>query len=151
MTCDAFLIVRNEAPVLVLIPAAQGMPGPAGAPGSAGAAISALPIGGVVQALRLVRATNGVVYPVDTAQAGDAAEVIGVALQSVTTIGDSVNVQRAGTVSDSHWSWAPGVVWAGADGSLTQSPASTGFLMQVGRVINATTIDIDIESPIYRG
>lgn len=143
--------VMDPKPPAMVVGGFRGVPGPRGLPGSAGAAISTLPVGAVVQGLRLVRSDAGTIYPVDTTEADHAAAVIGLALQSVTAIGNTVDVQRAGTVSDSSWTWLPGVVWCGADGALTQTPGSTGWLLQAGRVINATTVDIDIEPPIYRG
>lgn len=153
------ILTRSDAPAVkvsdaqrsqLVVGGFRGVPGPPGLPGSAGAAVSTLPIGAVVQSLRLVRSQNGTIYPVDTAQPDDGAAVIGLALQSVTTIGNTVDVQRAGQVTNSSWAWSPGVVWCGPDGTLTQNPSATGWLMQAGRVITATTIDIELEQPIYR-
>lgn len=150
----AAVMLRDDTPRQLVVGGFRGLPGQRGLPGASGtdgAAISTLPIGAVIQGLRLARSQNGTIYPVDTAQPDHAEQVIGLALQSVTIVGYDVNVQRMGKVSDSSWAWAPGVVWCGPDGALTQNPSATGWLMQAGRVIDATTIDIDLEQPIYRG
>lgn len=136
-------------PVLAGFAGPRGPQGPQGDPG--GSSAIARPIGAVVQGLRIVRSEDGVIYPVDLAIEAHAGQVLGLGLQSVTVIGNPVNVQLAGPVTDSSWAWAPGPVWCGADGALTQAPTSTGWLMVVGRAIEPTTVDIAIEPPIYRG
>lgn len=147
------MVVQSDAPAApgVVVAGFAGPRGPQGPAGGAGPTTLPLPVGAVVQGLRVVRAAGGTAYPVDTAVEAHAAQVVGVALQSVTVIGTDVVVQTAGTLSDSSWAWADGVVWCGADGALTQAPASTGWLMQVGRVVSPTVLNIDIEPPIYRG
>lgn len=127
----------------------RGPAGPKGDPGGTG--VLARPVGAVVQGLRIVRALNGVIFPVDLADESHAGQVIGLALQSVTVIGTDVNLQLAGPVTDSSWNWAPGAVWCGTDGALTQAPPADGWLLQVGRVISADTIDLDLSFPIFRG
>jgi hypothetical protein len=129
----------------------QGAPGPRGESGSGTAVDVTRSAGAVIHGLRVVRATSGIIYPVDLAEALHAEQVIGVATQSVTTIGHDVVVRTSGPLSDNAWNWQPGAVFCGADGVLTQDPATTGWLLQVARVIDAQTIDIDIETPIYRG
>lgn len=129
----------------------QGRPGPQGADGSGTSTDLTLSSGDVIQSLRVVRAVNGVALPVDTSQADHADDVSGIALQSATVNGTDISVRASGVLTESGWNWSPGVVYCGPDGTLTQSPAATGWLLQVGRVVNATTIDIDIELPIFRG
>lgn len=135
--------------VVAGFPGPRGVPGPKGDPGGTG--VLARPIGAVVQGLRIVRSLAGVIYPVDLADESHAGQVIGLALQSVTVIGTDVNVQLAGPVTDSSWAWAPGFIYCGADGALTQDPPADGWLLQVGRVIAADTIDLDLSEPIFRG
>ncbi|HHA2629099.1 TPA: hypothetical protein ACOEOK_000535 [Stenotrophomonas maltophilia] len=62
----------------------------------------------------------------------------------------NVTVRLAGTVEEGSWTWHDGAVWCGADGALTQSPGDTGWLLCVGRALNATTLMIDFDSPIAR-
>lgn len=127
-----------------------GIPGLQGPPGDAARPTFTLNAGDVIQGMFMVRVSALTVLPVDTSNPDHAAEVTGIALGSASAAGASVTVQTAGQVTDSNWSWAPGVVWCGSDGRLTQTPSSLGWLMQVGRVISPTTVDIDIEQPIYR-
>lgn len=129
----------------------QGAPGPRGESGSGTAVDVTRATGAVIHGLRVVRSADGMIYPVDVAVAAHAEQVIGVATQSVTTIGQDVIVRTSGPLSDNAWDWQPGVVFCGADGALTQNPASAGWLLQVARVIDPKTIDIDIETAIYRG
>lgn len=119
--------------------------------GPAGSNTITVPVGAVVQGLRVVRAAAGNAYPVDTAVDAHAEQVIGLALQSVTTIGMGVTVQTSGPVTDAGWTFADGAVFCGADGALTQSPAATGWLLRVGRAVSPTSLLVDIETPIYRG
>lgn len=134
------------------VPGLQGPAGPQGPKGDSGAAATVQqPVGAVITGLRIVRSVGGTIYPVDTSVSDHGDEVVGLALQSVTVVGNDVTVQTAGPVTDSSWSWSTGTVYCGPDGTLTQSPSATGWLMGVGRVVNSTTIQLDIEPPIYRG
>lgn len=127
-----------------------GLPGLQGPPGATGAPTVTLPAAGALQGHFLVRSDGTQFHAVDTSNPDHAAEVVGIALGSTSAAGQSLTAQTAGPITDSNWSWAPGVVWCGADGRLTQTPPSLGWLMQAGRVISPTTVDIDIEQPIYR-
>lgn len=142
------LTVERQTTTAIAVPGIQGPPGPKGDSGAA-ASVS-LPVGAVIHGLRIVRAENGVAYPVDTSVELHAEQVAGLALQSVTVTGQPVNIQTAGPVTDSSWSWTAGTLWCGPDGSLTQSPAATGWIMPVARVLTSDTIQIDIDVPIYR-
>lgn len=146
------VLVPDHRTVSLEVPGLQGPQGIPGPPGSSGAAATVqLPIGVVITGLKIVRSVLGVIYPVDTSLPDHAEDVIGLALQSVTVVGNDVTVQTAGPVTDSSWNWSSGTIWCGPDGTLTQSPSATGWLMEVGRVVNSTTIQLDIEPPIYRG
>ncbi|MCH3788329.1 hypothetical protein LZB33_08880, partial [Campylobacter jejuni] len=61
-----------------------------------------------------------------------------------------VAVRLAGTIEEASWTWRDGGVWCGADGALTQAPGTAGWLLCVGRALNATTLMIDFDSPIAR-
>lgn len=110
-----------------------------------------LAAGATIQGFALVRAANGSAYPVDTSQPDHAEQIAGVATQSVTSLGADVIVRPRGVINDPAWNWAPGAVYCGPNGALTQAPSTTGWLLNVGHAINPTSIDIQLNSPIHRG
>lgn len=126
--------------------AARGAQGPAGPAGTSPEAT--YPVGQPIHGHRVVRLDNGKVYHPDTAVLEHALACIGIALQSANT--GEVAVLLAGTIVEGSWTWRDGAVWCGADGGLTQNPGATGWLLCVGRALNATTLMIDFDSPIAR-
>lgn len=128
---------------------AMGVQGPKGDAGTSETV--SLPVGAVINGHTVVRAVDGVVYPVDTAVPEHASQVIGVALQSVTVLGQPLEVRPVGTITESNWNWPAGLLFCAADGQLTQTPPDTGWLLQVGRVLSPTQIDVAIQPPIQRG
>lgn len=143
---------KVTVPDLAMQTTTVGLPGIQGPAGQAGSVVTVdQPAGSAIQGHFMVRSDGVNLWPVDTSIDTHATEIVGIALGAASAAGQSVSAQTNGPVTDSNWSWAPGVVFCGADGRLTQSPSSTGWLMQVGRVSSPTTVDIDIEMPIYRG
>ncbi|WP_242441312.1 hypothetical protein [Stenotrophomonas maltophilia] len=126
--------------------AARGAQGPAGPAGTSPEAT--YPVGQPIHGHRVVRLDSGRAYHPDTAVLEHAQACVGIALQSANT-GD-VTVRLAGTIEEASWAWHDGAVWCGADGTLTQNPGTTGWLLCVGRALNATTLMIDFDSPIAR-
>jgi len=53
-----------------------------------------------------------------------------------------------GTISNGGWNWNSGIVYLDIDGALTQTLPTSGFLVQIGKVINSTTIILDIDRVI---
>jgi hypothetical protein len=88
-----------------------------------------------------------VAYP-DRAVAADATRFLGILVTSASAADDPVTVRRRGAITEAGWSWTPGPVWVGDTGLLTQTVPSTGWVLQVGTAVNATTIDIEPEPPI---
>lgn len=64
--------------------------------------------------------------------------------------GDSLDVVVDGPISDSGWTWTPGLpIFVNSSGGLTQTaPVSPENRVQVGHAISATEIDVNIEEPI---
>lgn len=133
---------------VVQIVGRPGPPGPAGPPGPSGGSAVQLPSGETIFGLRAVRAAGGSIYHPDTSVADHAEQVMGIALQSGTGL---LNVQTSGLLTEGSWSWAPGLVYCGADGTLTQAPSTTGWLLAVGRAIGPDTIEVDIDTAFFRG
>lgn len=127
-------------------PGPQGEPGP---PGPAGGSVISYVAGEQTFGLRAVRAEAGLVYHPDLGIVEHAKQTFGIALQSVVP-GDEVQVQIGGELTEPSWTWAPGFVYCGTDGQLTQSPPAVGWLLAIGRAVSATTINIDIDTPFVR-
>lgn len=126
-----------------------GAKGDKGDPGDAGSGgLLVYPAGETIHGRRAVRVAGGLLFHPDTAVNAHATQVVGIATQSGSPSA-SVTVRTAGTITEASWAWSPGAVWCGADGVLTQSPA-TGWLLQIGRAIDATTIDVDVDTPFFR-
>lgn len=144
-----------QRPVQVSSPGPAGPPGAAGEQGPAGPAGQTegstfnLTAGETIHGRRVVLAANGQIHHPDIHNVAHATQVVGVALQAGNA-GTVLGVRTAGTMTDSGWAWAPGPIYCGEQGVLTQDPGATGWLLAVGRALDATTIDIDIDNPIVR-
>lgn len=131
---------------------AMGMQGPRG---PAGPASSDLPFqltagAGGISALRVVVAEDGVSRYPDTQDPSDAGLVVGLSYTAADE-GDTHETLSDGIVNEPLWDWAPGPVWCGDDGVLTQTlPAAPNWLMQVGVARTPTSLVLDIQKPILR-
>lgn len=65
--------------------------------------------------------------------------------------GASCPYVASGPLIEPSWSWAPGSVFLGADGSLTQQEPATGFLQQIGVSDMPTRLLVDIQPPFALG
>lgn len=64
--------------------------------------------------------------------------------------GASVNIQYEGPITNVGWNWALNLpVFVGANGALTQTPPTSGYMQVLGYPLSPTTLLIDIEEPIY--
>lgn len=60
--------------------------------------------------------------------------------------GNAVSVRTAGIVEDAVWSWTKGPVFLGSNGALTQTaPTGGAIIVQIGRALTTTKLQIDIE------
>lgn len=67
-------------------------------------------------------------------------------------LGGAVVVRTAGPVTNPAWNWTTaGRVFLAADGSITTTPPATGFVQEMGRILNATTIVVALQAPCRRG
>ncbi|MDG9927417.1 MULTISPECIES: hypothetical protein [unclassified Pseudomonas] len=129
---------------------AAGLRGPKGSPGqpgpAGGAAFQRL-AGETISALQAVYELDGVVFVLDYRDGDHIDQILGISLTAALT-GEPMNVQRAGVLDDASWSWAPGRVWLGADGALTQTPPADGFDVLIGCAVGATRITLNLSEPI---
>jgi len=59
---------------------------------------------------------------------------------------------RLGEISDAVWNWTRGSpIYLGANGQLTQTPPTTGFLLVLAQPVSPTVINLQLPSPIFLG
>lgn len=135
------VLVEEVEEIQILAVAEQGVPGPAGGSTlqrTAGATLSALVV---------VYEENGEVFALDKGDDAHIDQLLGLTA-TAASIGSPINVQRTGAVDNSGWAWTPGRVYLGAGGALTQTPATDGNDVLIGRAVSATRLLLDIQDPI---
>ncbi len=68
---------------------------------------------------------------------------VGAISQNQTGVARSV-----GVIDEGSWAWQTGAIFLAADGILTQTPPTSGYLLEVARAISATKILVSIKQPI---
>lgn len=128
-----------------------GPPGPQGPAGPSGGIIS-LPTNSTISIHKAVVVNNsGFVEYASADNILTAKSVVGITTQSAGA-GANVNVQTAGDVEDSTWSWTAGLpIYLGLNGFLTQDQNVGLFQLQVANASSATKIIVGIKMPFIRG
>lgn len=135
--------IQSNTPVTI---GGQGVQGP---PGETEGAVFNGTAGETIFGARAVRVVDDIILRPALAQAAHATQVLGIALQSGNS-GATIQVRTGGLMSESFWNWAPGLIYCGDDGVLTQTPPATGWVLPIARVKNPTTIEIDVDQPVMR-
>lgn len=144
---DSVLVSEQEV-VEVVADVEQGPPGPPGPIGPAGGVAFTRPTSAPLSALRVVwEDVAGAVHPLSADDADHIDLVCGLTLTATSGPGD-VTVQRSGPITDAAWNWAPGRVYLGMGGALTQSPPEDGFDVLVGVAVSATRLILNFQDPI---
>jgi hypothetical protein len=95
-----------------------------------------------------VALANGSAIQADSTQLAQQGNVLGVAANGANA-GGSVNVQYAGPLEYNGWNWTLGEpVFLGANGVLTQTVPTSGFLQIVGVPLNPTTLLVQMQPAI---
>lgn len=145
-SCDT-VVVESERLILIE-QSEQGVPGPPGPIGPPGSVAVTRKSDGPLSALLIVWEDEfGVVRPLDASDTAHIDLICGMTISSSGGSGD-VNVQRTGTVDDSFWSWTPGRVYIGANGTLTQTPPVSGYDVLIGTAVSPTRIILNLQDPI---
>lgn len=137
-------VVEIRERVVRLTEARQGPPGPPGPPG--GGTLQRT-TGTTLPALVVVYEQDGEVFALDKGDDAHIDQLLGLTV-TAASIGGPINVQRTGAVDNSGWAWTPGRVYLGAGGALTQTPATDGNDVLIGRAVSATRLLLDIQDPI---
>ena len=127
----------------------QGPAGPRGLPGPAGGTSVIYEAGESISALKVIKLVAGLAYVASSDDLTDDDLVVGVAVTGAD-VGQDVTVQLSGTLQDNVWNWAPGALFLGLSGDITQTPPTSGVLVKVGAPINSNKILIRIWPPIHR-
>lgn len=106
--------------------------------------------GETISALKVVYELDGQVFVLDQADAAHVDLLLGVAITSGNA-GDTIIVQRAGTLDDAGWAWTADPVYLGSAGAITQVPPTTGFRVRLGASPMPTRINLEISEPIDLG
>lgn len=103
---------------------------------------------GTVVAGTVVSASGGKVHTTNATVAADALAVVGIAATSAND-GVAVTVQVAGPMTEGAWGWSDGPLYCGASGVLTQTPPSSGALIQAAIALSPTTVEVGIQPAIF--
>lgn len=145
---DSVLVDEVEVVQIVAV-AEQGPRGIQGVPGPAGGATT-VTVGATALSGHSVVAADaaGMLIKADCTNPAHQGAVLGL-LANAYSPGDQAVVQNAFTLEHSGWTWAPGPVFVGAAGQLTQSlPGGAVFSQVVAHALSATLVLVDIQPPI---
>lgn len=93
----------------------------------------------------IVAVSNGQAYIPNLTNSADIANVAGVAITSAAS-GQPVTIAKQYVLKNSMWSWTPGRVFCTTTGGeFTQTPPTTGAILEVGTATDAHTIAVDLK------
>lgn len=129
--CALLEIAGDGDPVAVEV-GIPGPPGPQGPPGAS--APETVAVGAVIVGRHVVAVVDGLAYHASNDDPQRCRNALGVSLGAQTVIGQPVQIQSSGPLSEPSWNWAPGPVYLGQNGQLTQTPPATPglFLKEIG-------------------
>lgn len=145
---DQNVLIQPEPRIQLLTESEQGPPGPRGPAGPSGAATlieTAAPISG-----HSVVACNaaGLLVPADCTLLAHRGAVIGVT-DSAYAAGADAEVKTDFVLEHAGWTWAPGPVFVGVAGAMTQTlPPGAVFSQVIGHALAATQLLVYLQPPI---
>lgn len=125
-----------------------GPPGPPGPPGPEGNA-QLVPVAQPISGHSVVAVdASGRLVPADCTNSAHRGAVLGV-VDRAYSLGESADVKTAFPLTHAGWAWAPGPVFLGLAGQLTQVlPPGALFSQFVGQAVGPTRVLIDVQPPI---
>lgn len=100
-----------------------------------------------ISPLKVVFELNGQVFLTDPTLEAEVELILGLTITGVSEANELVVVQVDGTVDDGSWSWSVGPVYLAANGTLTQTVPTSGWLVQVGSAPSAQRINLNFTEP----
>ncbi|AKO61589.1 hypothetical protein [Stenotrophomonas phage IME-SM1] len=100
-----------------------------------------------LSALKIVSEGINGVSPLNPQLAVDAMGLVGITLESGYP-GQEIKIQAGGSLEDPFWNWSQGLIFAGPNGTLTQTPPTTGWEIVVGFSPKPTQINLQFDEPI---
>jgi len=91
--------------------------------------------------------SDGLLYETHHTSLTDVYAAVGVAI-GASLQGALADVRTYGVLTEPSWNWAAGPIYLGAEGVLTQTPPSSGYLLEVGCAISPTSMFVNIKLPI---
>ena len=136
---DVQVSVHNEHRIVVVSGSA-----------TTGGGDAARPAAEPISALRLVSDHEDGVRPLDPTSSASVAAMLGVTVTAAGNAGEPVRLRtRVGdTIDDAGWSWVPGFVFAGPNGTLTQTVPTVGWEIVVGYAPWATRLNLTFDEPV---
>lgn len=121
-----------------------------GGTGGGSSNVLSITAGAVVSALRCIVTEAGLAYPASSLDLTNVNAILGISV-TAASIGNLCSVQFAGVITDSSFNWVDKkAIFCAADGSLTQTPPTVGFLQQVGVPKSPTSFEISIQDATIR-
>lgn len=127
----------------------QGPVGPKGDPGTGISVDVSLLTNQIVSSYKVMTVDPlGFAIYADPLNPDHVSNVLGVSINAVTD-NTYVTIRSSGFLEDAAWNWTSyEPVFLGANGALTQTPPTVGFLLIVATVISPTKLLINIKEPI---
>lgn len=123
----------------------QGVPGP---PGPAGGPDVQRAAGEPMSALRVVYESEGDVFLLDPTISAEVHALLGITTMAAGSAGATVSVRTLGSIDDAGWNWSEGLVFAGPNGTLTQTPPSSGWEIVIGYAPSPTRLNLTLDEPV---
>lgn len=144
------VVVTPPQPVSSVV--VRGVPGPRGIQGLQGPAGDAITVTVGAQPLSGHSVVSvdafGLLVKADSTDVAQRGAVMGLVANAYAP-GELATVLTGYTLAHAGWSWAPGPIFVGAGGQLTQSlPPGAVFSQVVAHALSATLVLIDLQPPI---
>jgi len=93
--------------------------------------------------------TDGKFYYAD--KDDEAARVVAGITTGAVVVGGIATARFAGVLVEPSWAWTPALpIFLSTNGMLTQSAPSTGYVVEIGRALTATSILVEFGTPVLR-
>ena len=131
---------------LPVTPTVWGMAPTSSAPSSIISIAAAM----TISALRCIVTLGGLAYVASSNDTTQANAILGISITAVNA-GGQCSVQIGGLIIDSSFNWQDKKpIFCASDGSLTQTPITTGFIQQVGIPKSPTSFEISLNDATIR-